>query len=174
MTSWEHPKMLEQQKALAHLNEIRFSAYRTAMKLRTLQKRLWLDLVALEDAVAAFDALGLRGAASERHLDTTQLVQCLNKLFQPAVRLQPGGLDLVLAVDLTLNWLLSVYDPARCGQITVLALKVAFGLKYRCSPRSSRQFQSRPKISDCVREFDATIQKIKKKEANCLICGLQY
>ncbi len=38
---------------------------------------------------------------------------------------------------------------------------------------AGRQFQSRPKISDGIREFDATIQKIKKK-ANCLINGLQY
>ena len=34
-------------------------------------------------------------------------------------------------------------------------------------------FQSRLKISDWIREFDATIQKIKKI-ANCLINGLQY
>ena len=44
---------------------------------------------------------------------------------------------------------------------------------FRVSPKSSRQFQSRPKMSDWIREFDATIQKIKKI-ANCLINGLQY
>jgi hypothetical protein len=51
------------------------------------------------------------------------------------------------------------------------------GLKWRLlgrgvSPKSSRQFQLRPKISDWIREFDATTQKIKKI-ANCLINGLQ-
>lgn len=32
--------MIELMKGLADLNEIRFSAYRTAMKLRAVQKRL--------------------------------------------------------------------------------------------------------------------------------------
>ena len=44
---------------------------------------------------------------------------------------------------------------------------------FRVGPKSSRQFQSRPKISDWILELDATIQIIKKI-ANCLINGLQY
>lgn len=32
--------MIELMKSLAELNEVRFSAYRTAMKLRSVQKRL--------------------------------------------------------------------------------------------------------------------------------------
>lgn len=32
--------MIELMKSLCELNEVRFSAYRTAMKLRTVQKRL--------------------------------------------------------------------------------------------------------------------------------------
>jgi len=39
-THWDHPKMIELMSSLADLNEVRFSAYRTAMKLRTVQKRL--------------------------------------------------------------------------------------------------------------------------------------
>jgi len=39
-THWDHPEMIELMKGLADLNEIRFSAYRTAMKLRSVQKRL--------------------------------------------------------------------------------------------------------------------------------------
>lgn len=124
MTSWDHPKMIDQYKAFTNLNDIRFSAYRTAMKLRTLQKRLWLDYVDITDAVEAFDKHGLKGQ-NERNLDTTQVIQCLNKLFQPAVKQNPAAIDIVQAVDLTLNWLLSVYDPSRCGQIRVLSLKVA-------------------------------------------------
>lgn len=41
ITSWDHPKMIDLYKSFTNLNDIRFSAYRTAMKLRTLQKRLW-------------------------------------------------------------------------------------------------------------------------------------
>lgn len=60
--------------------------------------------------IEAFDKNGLKGGQNERNLDTTQMIQCLNKLFQPVVKQNPQLIDLVLAVDLTLNWLLSVYD----------------------------------------------------------------
>lgn len=35
--------MIELMKSLCDLNEVRFSAYRTALKLRTVQKRLGKD-----------------------------------------------------------------------------------------------------------------------------------
>ena len=109
MTSWDHPKMIDLYKSFANFNDIRFSAYRTAMKLRTLQKRLWLDFVDIERTIEAFEINGLKGQ-NERNLDTTQVIQCLNRLFQPTVKQNSQLIDLVLAVDLTLNWLLSVYD----------------------------------------------------------------
>jgi len=40
-THWDHPQMLELMASLSQLNEIRFSAYRTAMKLRAVQKKLF-------------------------------------------------------------------------------------------------------------------------------------
>lgn len=121
MTSWDHPKMIDLYKSFTNLNDIRFSAYRTAMKLRTLQKRLWLDFVDISDAIEAFE----QHRQNDKNLDTTQVIQCLNKLFQPAYKQNQQLIDIVLAVDLTLNWLLSVYDPSRCGQIRVLSMKVA-------------------------------------------------
>lgn len=39
-THWDHPKMIDLMNSLADLNEVRFSAYRTALKLRTVQKAL--------------------------------------------------------------------------------------------------------------------------------------
>lgn len=39
-THWDHPEMIELMKSLSEFNEVRFSAYRTAMKLRAVQKRL--------------------------------------------------------------------------------------------------------------------------------------
>lgn len=46
-THWDHPEMIELMKSLAELNEVRFSAYRTAMKLRSVQKRLGKKFVFL-------------------------------------------------------------------------------------------------------------------------------
>ncbi|XP_007444344.1 utrophin-like, partial [Python bivittatus] len=39
-TSWDHPKMTELFQSLSDLNNVRFSAYRTAIKIRRLQKAL--------------------------------------------------------------------------------------------------------------------------------------
>lgn len=63
----------------------------------------------INDAIDAFDKHGLK-SQNERNLDTTQVIQFLNRLFQPAVKQNSQLIDLVLAVDLTLNWLLCVYD----------------------------------------------------------------
>jgi hypothetical protein len=69
-----------------------------------------VDFVDINEAIETFEKQGLKGQ-NERNLDTTQVIQCLNKLFQPAAKQNSQIVDLVLAVDLTLNWLLSVYDP---------------------------------------------------------------
>lgn len=44
-TSWDHPRMIELYNSFTSLNDIQFCAYRTAMKLRTLQKRLWRKIL---------------------------------------------------------------------------------------------------------------------------------
>ena len=110
-TSWEHPKMSELYKSFNNLNDIRFSAYRTSMKLRTLQKRLWLDLVDINDVINAFDKHVLKNNTNERNIEITQIILCLNTIFQPACKQHSQIINLIHAVDLTLNWLLSVYDP---------------------------------------------------------------
>ncbi|KAJ8385696.1 hypothetical protein AAFF_G00182960 [Aldrovandia affinis] len=53
-TCWDHPKMTELYQALADLNNIKFSAYRTAMKLRRVQKALRLDLLTLGSVTDVF------------------------------------------------------------------------------------------------------------------------
>lgn len=52
--------MLELAACLLQLNEVRFSAYRTALKLRAIQKKLSLDLVNLNAVSESFDLHGLR------------------------------------------------------------------------------------------------------------------
>ncbi len=39
-THWDHPEMVHLFKGLTEFNPVRFSAYRTAMKLRQVQKKL--------------------------------------------------------------------------------------------------------------------------------------
>lgn len=59
-THWDHPKMMELMDSLAEFNDVRYSAYRTSMKIRTIQKNLCLDLVFMNNAINAFDQHGLR------------------------------------------------------------------------------------------------------------------
>lgn len=39
-TQWDHPQMTDLLSSLAEYNEVRFSAYRTALKLRSVQKAI--------------------------------------------------------------------------------------------------------------------------------------
>lgn len=59
-THWDHPKMTELMNALTEFDDVRYSAYRTAMKLRTVQQRLCLDLVCIDSLINIFDQHGLR------------------------------------------------------------------------------------------------------------------
>lgn len=40
ITQWDHPAMVDILEQLSAFNQVKFSAYRTAMKLRAIQKRL--------------------------------------------------------------------------------------------------------------------------------------
>lgn len=53
------PKYIEIVRSLADLNYIRYSAYRTAMKLRQLQAKLALDQVSFDNLTSTFEQHGL-------------------------------------------------------------------------------------------------------------------
>uniref|UniRef100_A0A6I8PEF7 Dystrophin n=1 Tax=Ornithorhynchus anatinus TaxID=9258 RepID=A0A6I8PEF7_ORNAN len=120
-TCWDHPKMTELYQSLADLNNVRFSAYRTAMKLRRLQKALCLDLLSLSAACGALDRHDLR--QNERPLDILQVINCLTAIYDGLEREHDDLVDVPLCVDMCLNWLLNVYDTSRTGRIRVLSFK---------------------------------------------------
>ncbi|KAK9870702.1 hypothetical protein WA026_008274 [Henosepilachna vigintioctopunctata] len=122
-THWDHPQMLDLAARLLQLNEVRFSAYRTALKLRALQNKLSLDYVPLSTASEAFDLHGLRGQ-NDKILDVADMVLILRAIYDSAATQHPNAVDVPLCVDLALNWLLNVYDSQRTGQIRVLSFKV--------------------------------------------------
>ncbi|XP_076736198.1 dystrophin isoform X5 [Maylandia zebra] len=120
-TCWDHPKMAELYQSLADLNNVRFSAYRTAMKLRRLQKALCLDLLSMPAACEIFDQHGLK--QNEQLLDISQLVACLTSLYQRLEQNHSHLVSVPLCVDMCLNWLLNVYDTGRTGKIRSLSFK---------------------------------------------------
>ncbi|XP_044044296.1 dystrophin isoform X8 [Siniperca chuatsi] len=120
-TCWDHPKMAELYQSLADLNNVRFSAYRTAMKLRRLQKALCLDLLSMPMACEVFDQHGLK--QNEQLLDISLLVTCLTSLYQRLEQSHSHLVNVPLCVDMCLNWLLNVYDTGRTGKIRTLSFK---------------------------------------------------
>ncbi|TNN72732.1 Dystrophin-related protein 2 [Liparis tanakae] len=107
-TCWDHPKMTELYQALADLNNIKFSAYRTAMKLRRVQKALRLDLVALSSLVEVFREQELQ--QGEHVMDVVEMIHGLTALYERQEEERSILVNIPLCVDMCLNWLLNVYD----------------------------------------------------------------
>ncbi|XP_066143524.1 dystrophin [Euwallacea fornicatus] len=128
-THWDHPQMLELAACLLQLNEVRFSAYRTALKLRTIQKKLCLDLAGLNTVSESFDLHGLR-AQNDKILDVADMILVLRAIYSHIAAQDDNLIDVPLCVDMALNWLLNVYDSQRTGQLRVLSFKV--GLTVLC------------------------------------------
>ncbi|XP_045538015.1 dystrophin [Papilio machaon] len=159
-THWDHPKMIELMTSLADLNEVRFSAYRTALKLRAVQKALCMHMLQLGGALDAFDAHGLR-AQNDRLIDIPDMITVLTSLYErfKAYKMlkalsfkayktlkqiviaaeNPSLVNVPLCLDLSVNWLLNVYDSQRTGQIRVLSFKV--GLVLLCKGHLEEKYR---------------------------------
>ncbi|XP_023317412.1 dystrophin, isoforms A/C/F/G/H isoform X2 [Trichogramma pretiosum] len=137
-THWDHPNMIELMASLADLNEVRFSAYRTAMKLRTVQKRLGMDMLSLSTALEQFDSHGLR-AQNDKLIDIPDMVTVLGDIYERMAADNPNQISAALCVDLAINWLLNVYDSQRTGQIRVLSFKV--GLVLLCKGHLEEKYR---------------------------------
>ncbi|XP_051994210.1 dystrophin-like isoform X1 [Xyrauchen texanus] len=120
-TCWDHPKMAELYQSLADLNNVRFSAYRTAMKLRRMQKALCLDLLGMSTACEAFEQHNLK--QNEQFMDIMQVINCLTSIYDRLEQQHSSLVNVPLCVDMCLNWLLNVYDTGRAGKIRTLSFK---------------------------------------------------
>ncbi|XP_021080176.1 utrophin isoform X3 [Mesocricetus auratus] len=137
-TCWDHPKMTELFQSLADLNNVRFSAYRTAIKIRRLQKALCLDLLELNTTNEVFKQHKLN--QNDQLLSVPDVINCLTTTYDGLEQLHKDLVNVPLCVDMCLNWLLNVYDTGRTGKIRVQSLKIGLmslskGLleeKYRC------------------------------------------
>ncbi|TDH00467.1 hypothetical protein EPR50_G00188590 [Perca flavescens] len=121
-TCWDHPKMTELYQSLADLNNVRFSAYRTAMKIRRLQKALCLDLLDLSVAQNTFEQHKLTN--NSQLLSVPDVINCLTSIYDGLEQEQKDLVNVPLCVDMCLNWLLNVYDTGRSGKIRVLSMKI--------------------------------------------------
>uniref|UniRef100_A0A8D1NQ13 Utrophin n=1 Tax=Sus scrofa TaxID=9823 RepID=A0A8D1NQ13_PIG len=122
----------------ADLNNVRFSAYRTAIKIRRLQKALCLDLLELNTTNEVFKQHKLN--QNDQLLSVPDVINCLTTTYDGLEQMHKNLVNVPLCVDMCLNWLLNVYDTGRTGKIRVQSLKIGLislskGLleeKYRC------------------------------------------
>ncbi|KAM8945515.1 utrophin [Pelodytes ibericus] len=121
-TCWDHPKMTELFQSLGDLNNVRFSAYRTAMKIRRLQKTLCLDLLELSNTHNVFKQHELN--QSNQLLSVPEVISILTTTYDGLEQKHKELVNVPLCVDMCLNWLLNVYDTGRTGKIRVLSLKI--------------------------------------------------
>ncbi|XP_066556846.1 utrophin isoform X3 [Amia ocellicauda] len=121
-TCWDHPKMTELFQSMADLNNVRFSAYRTAMKIRRLQKALCLDLLELNVAQNIFEQHKL--TQNDQLLNVPDVINCLTTIYDGLEQEHKDLVNVPLCVDMCLNWLLNVYDTGRSGKIRVLSMKI--------------------------------------------------
>ncbi|XP_064628408.1 dystrophin-like isoform X4 [Lineus longissimus] len=123
-THWDHPQMTKLLRSLSEYNHVRFSAYRTALKLRMLQKKLCLHLLGMHIASDAFDSHGLR-AQNDKLMNVIEIINCCQSMYERVAEEHQSELvNVPLCIDLVLNWLLNVYDTARSGRLRVLSFKV--------------------------------------------------
>ncbi|XP_064412021.1 dystrophin isoform X2 [Latimeria chalumnae] len=121
-TCWDHPKMNELFHSLADLNNVRFSAYRTAMKIRRLQKALCLDLLDLNVAHSTFEQHKL--SQNDQLLTVPDVINCLTTIYDGLEQNHKDLVNVPLCVDMCLNWLLNVYDTGRSGKVRALSMKI--------------------------------------------------
>ncbi|XP_024146227.1 dystrophin isoform X3 [Oryzias melastigma] len=121
-TCWDHPKMTELYQSLADLNNVRFSAYRTAMKIRRLQKALCLDLLDIGVAQNTFEQHKLTN--NSQPLSVPDVINCLTSVYDGLEQEHKDLVNVPLCVDMCLNWLLNVYDTGRSGKIRTLSMKI--------------------------------------------------
>ncbi|XP_058618771.1 dystrophin-like isoform X6 [Onychostoma macrolepis] len=136
-TCWDHPKMTELYHSLSDLNNVRFSAYRTAMKIRRLQKALCLDLLDLSVAQSMFQQHKL--TVNTQQLTVPEVINCLTSVYDGLEQEHKDLVNVPLCVDMCLNWLLNVYDTGRSGKIRVLSMKI--GLLSLCKGHLEEKYK---------------------------------
>ncbi|KAI7793926.1 putative utrophin [Triplophysa rosa] len=136
-TCWDHPKMTELYHSLSDLNNVRFSAYRTAMKIRRLQKALCLDLLDLNVAQSMFQQHKL--TVNSQQLTVPEVINCLTSIYDGLEQEHKDLVNVPLCVDMCLNWLLNVYDTGRSGKIRVLSMKI--GLLSLCKGHLEEKYK---------------------------------
>ncbi|XP_073487657.1 dystrobrevin alpha isoform X10 [Aquarana catesbeiana] len=109
------------------LDRIRLSTYRTACKIRFVQKKCNLHLVDIWNVIEALRENSLNNLDPNVELNVARLEAVLSTIFYQLNKRMPTThqISVEQSISLLLNFLLAAYDPEGHGKITVFAVKMA-------------------------------------------------
>ncbi|XP_033848655.1 dystrobrevin alpha isoform X8 [Acipenser ruthenus] len=109
------------------LDRIRLSTYRTACKLRFVQKKCNLHLVDIWNVIEAFRENGLNTMDPNTEFSVARLEAILSTIFYQLNKRMPTThqINVEQSISLLLNFLLAAYDPEGLGKMSVFVVKIA-------------------------------------------------
>ncbi|XP_042319146.1 dystrobrevin alpha isoform X16 [Sceloporus undulatus] len=109
------------------LDGIRLSTYRTACKLRFVQKKCNLHLVDIWNVIEALRENSLNNLDPNVELNVARLEAVLSTVFYQLNKRMPTThqINVEQSISLLLNFLLAAFDPEGHGKISVFAVKMA-------------------------------------------------
>ncbi|XP_025056870.1 dystrobrevin alpha isoform X25 [Alligator sinensis] len=109
------------------LDRIRLSTYRTACKLRFVQKKCNLHLVDIWNVIEALRENALNNLDPSLELNVARLEAVLSTIFYQLNKRMPTThqINVEQSIGLLLNFLLAAFDPEGHGKMSVFAVKMA-------------------------------------------------
>ncbi|KAL7886880.1 hypothetical protein AOLI_G00046010 [Acnodon oligacanthus] len=125
-TMADRRQLFAEMRAL-ELDSIRLSTYRTACKLRFVQKKCNLYLVDIWNVIEAFRENGLNTMDLNTEFSVARLEAILSTIFYQLNKRMPTThqINVEQSILLLLNFLLAAYDPEGQGKISAFVVKMA-------------------------------------------------
>uniref|UniRef100_A0AAR2IYY3 Dystrobrevin n=1 Tax=Pygocentrus nattereri TaxID=42514 RepID=A0AAR2IYY3_PYGNA len=127
-TMADRRQLFAEMRAL-ELDSIRLSTYRTACKLRFVQKKCNLYLVDIWNLIEAFRENGLNTMDLNTEFSVARLEAILSTIFYQLNKRMPTThqINVEQSILVLLNFLLAAYDPEGQGKISAFVVKMALG-----------------------------------------------
>ena len=109
---------------------IRFATYRTACKLRFIQKRTNLHLVDIWNMIEAFRENGLNSLDNSAPVDVNRIDTLLSSVYYHLNKRLPMSSQISAdeSTSLLISWLQRAFDVERRGRFRVLSIKVSLAI----------------------------------------------
>uniref|UniRef100_A0A8C2BIH2 Dystrobrevin n=1 Tax=Cyprinus carpio TaxID=7962 RepID=A0A8C2BIH2_CYPCA len=119
------PFKKESNTGAQNFDVIRLSTYRTACKLRFVQKRCNLHLVDVWNMIEAFRDNGLSTLDHNAEINVSRLETILSSIFYQLNKRLPTThqINVEQSIGLLLNFIVATYDSEGHGKLTVFAMK---------------------------------------------------